>query len=96
MQKNFLFSLKTLLVAASVMHLLAGEALSQVQKQQVVGKNWLIADTNHDGNVSKEEYLELNRKRAEAVFNTMDENHDGTVTPEELQVYYDKMEQTKK
>lgn len=40
-------------------------------------------DTNGDGKVSREEYVEFHRKRAEKVFSKVDKNQNGYVTREE-------------
>lgn len=51
------------------------------------GAHGMSADTNHDGNISREEH---DKKCAER-FDMMDTNHDGMISKDEQKANYEKM-----
>lgn len=54
------------------------------------GQNWTQADTNKDGKISKEEYLERNQKISAERFAKIDKNEDDVIETAELEEYYKK------
>jgi len=48
------------------------------------GAKAMKADTNGDGKISKDEFMEAAKKRAEARFQKLDANGDGFITADEL------------
>ena len=95
MQNKLTLAIVALAGALLSAPLIADDAATPASKMEVTGKYWMAADTNGDGVISKEEYMELSRKRAEAAFNAMDSNHDGNITPEELSGYYTRLDTVK-
>ena len=64
---------------------LCGTALAQDDPAAPHGGKGLKAmDTNGDGKISKEEFMEAARKRAEARFQKLDANGDGYITQDEM------------
>lgn len=93
--------MKKILLLSVVSLFFCGETAAQIQglnlnvekiqqkAVEVSDREFRAMDKNHDGKVSKQEYIdyvmEENRKKYEAAFNNIDQNHDGSVTKEEYE-----------
>ncbi len=86
--------MKKKIIIAAVLALGATPALAEGMGKHHGGKHAMLkqADSNHDGKVSKDEFIAASAQRAEKRFAHMDANHDGILDDKDHQAHFDAMD----
>jgi len=85
---------KYIVVAISILALGAMPALAEKSDQHHGGMHGMMtqADANHDGKITRDEFVAAASQRAEKKFAHMDANGDGVLDDKDHQAYFDKMD----
>ena len=85
---------KHILTAAAMLLIATTPALAEGMGHHHGSRHAMLkqADSNHDGKVSKREFLAAVTKRAEKRFAHMDVNHDGVLDKRDHRAHFDAMD----
>jgi len=85
---------KHILTVSAMLLIATTPALAEGMGRHHDGKHAMLkkADSNHDGKVSKDEFLAAATKMANKRFNRMDANHDGVLDDKDHQAHFDTMD----